>query len=103
MPFFFIIPAWILCVVSGIALVCFHRFRRTGLYAIAISTTATVVSLFLSTVVLYVGPRIGLQRLGRWSGIALIGAYLIAIGVGALIGALTGFLCTRKLLRTPSN
>jgi hypothetical protein len=33
----------------------------------------------------------------RWSGIALIGVYLPAIGVGALIGAFGGLLLTRKL------
>ena len=98
MPFFFILPAWVLCVLSGIVLVRFQRFRRTGLYAITISTTATIVSLFLSTAVLYLGPKAGLQQLGRWSGIALIGAYVLAIVVGAPIGALTGFLFTRKLL-----
>jgi hypothetical protein len=69
-----------------------------GLYAINISTAATAISLLLSTAVLFLGPRAGLQRMGRWSGIALIGAYVLAIGVGALIGALGGFLLTRKLL-----
>jgi hypothetical protein len=44
------------------------------------------------------GPKGGTAANGRWSGIALIGAYLLAIGVGALIGALGGFLLTRKLL-----
>jgi hypothetical protein len=98
MPFFFVVPIWLFCVLCGIALLCFRRFRRTGVYAINISTAATVVSFILSTTVLFVSPRIGMQRMGRWSGIALMGAYVIAIGVGALIGALGGFLLTRKLL-----
>jgi hypothetical protein len=98
MPFFLIVPVWLLCVLCGIVLICFQRFRRIGLYAISISTAATAISLLLSTTVLFLGPRVGLQRMGRWSGIALIGAYVLAIGVGALIGALGGFLLTRKLL-----
>ena len=98
MPFFFIVPAWILCVLCGIVFLCFQRFRRMGLYAISISTTATLVSFGLSTALLYLGPRIGTQWLGRWSGIILMGAYLLVISVGALIGALGGFLFTRKLL-----
>jgi Ca2+/Na+ antiporter len=98
MPFFLIVPVWLLCVLCGIVLVCFPRLRRTGLYAINISTAATVISLVSSTAVLFLGPRVGLQRMGRWSGIALIGVYLLAIGVGALIRALGGFLLTRKLL-----
>jgi hypothetical protein len=81
-----------------IVLLCFQRFRRAGLYAINISTAATAFSLLLSTTVLFVGPRAGLHRMGRWSGIALIGAYVLAIGAGAVIGALGGFLLTRKLL-----
>jgi len=69
-----------------------------GLYAINISTAATAISLLLSTTVLFLGPRVGMQGMGRWSGIALIGAYVLAIGVGALIGALGGFFLTLKLL-----
>jgi len=69
-----------------------------GLYAINISTAATAISLLLSTTVLFLGPRVGMQGMGRWSGIVLIGAYVLAIGVGALIGALGGFFLTRKLL-----
>ena len=98
MPFFLILPGWMLCVLCGIVLLCFPRFRRTGVYAITISTSATVVSIFLSTAVLYLGTRIGLQWMGQWSGIALIGAYALTIFIGALIGALVGFLFTRKLL-----
>jgi len=69
-----------------------------GRYAINMSTAAAAMSLLLSTTVLFLGPRAGLHRMGRWSGIALLGAYVLAIGVGALIGALGGFLLTRKLL-----
>jgi hypothetical protein len=98
MPFFFIVPVWMLCVLSGIVLLCFKSFRRIGLYAISVSTTATLVSFFLSTAILYLGPRIGAQWMGRWAAVVLMGAYLLAIGVGALVGALGGFVCTRKLL-----
>ena len=98
MPFFLIVPAWLLCVVFGVVLLFFQRFRRIGFYAISISTAATAVSLVLSTAALFLGPRVGLQRMGQWSGIALIAAYVLAIGLGALIGALGGFLLTRKLL-----
>src|SRR5881394_3563674 len=53
MPFFLIVPAWLLCVLCGIVLLCFQRFRRMGLYAINISTAATAISLLLSTTVLF--------------------------------------------------
>jgi hypothetical protein len=99
MPFFLIVPAWIFCILVGIVLLCFKRFRRTAIYAINVSTAATVVSLLLSTAILFLVPRIGLPRMGRLAGIALVAGYVLGIGVGALIGALAGFLMTRKLLR----
>jgi hypothetical protein len=98
MPFFLIVPAWLLLVLFGVVLLCFQRLRRIGFYAISISTAAIALSLLLSTTVLFLGPRVGLQRMGQWSGIALIAAYVLAIGVGALMGGLGGFLLTRKLL-----
>jgi hypothetical protein len=51
-----------------------------------------------STAVIYLWPRLGLHWLGQSSGIALIGAYLLTIGVGAVIGVVAGFLLTRKVL-----
>jgi len=98
MPFFLIIPVWLLCVLGGVVLVCFQKFRRAGIYAIAVSSMATVVSFLLSAGVLYFGARIPLDRVGRWSGLVLIGTYVIAIIGGAAIGAVAGFLLVRKLL-----
>jgi len=98
MPFFLIIPVWILCLLGGVVLVCFEKSRRTGIYTIVVSSMATVVSFFLSTGVLYLGARIPLDRVGRWSGLVLIGTYVIAIIGGAAIGAVAGFLLVRKLL-----
>jgi hypothetical protein len=63
-----------------------------------VSTAATLVSLLLSTAVLWLWPRIGFQGPGRWSGLALIGAYVLAIALGGSLGAITSFLLTRKLL-----
>jgi hypothetical protein len=102
MPFFLIIPAWIACVVAGVVLTCFETFRRAGGYAICVSTAAMIGSLLLSTALLFIVPRIGLQCSGAWAGVAFLGAYAISIGVGALIGALAGFLVTRRLMRSRS-
>jgi hypothetical protein len=96
--FFLIIPAWLLCVLIGVVLACFPRLRRTGISLIAVSTGGTLISLGLSTAVLFLGPRLGFEHFGKWSGIALIGTYVIAIVAGGLIGSVSGFLLTRKLL-----
>ena len=99
MAFFLIIPLWLLCLVIGAALACFRGFRRTGFYVIAVSTGGTLVSLFLSTAVLFLGPRISFEHFGKWSGVALIGAYVFSIVVGGFIGSVSGFAVSRKLLR----
>jgi len=65
---------------------------------IAVSTGGTLVSLILSTAVLFLGPRIGFEHFGKWSGVALIGTYVFAIIAGGLIGSVFGFLLGRKLL-----
>jgi hypothetical protein len=98
MPFFFIVPLWLLFVLCGIVLLFLPRYRRVGLYAINISTMATLTSFLASMAVLYVGPRIGAHLQTRWLGVAVIGAYLFAIGLGALVGGITGFFLTRKLI-----
>jgi len=97
MPFFFIVPVWFVFVLSGIVLFFLPRHRRTGLYAIIVSTTATLTSFFLSTSVLYFGARIGTESKLKWFGVALIGVYLLAIGLGAAMGGIAGFFLTRYL------
>jgi hypothetical protein len=96
--FFLIIPVWLFCVVIGTALACIQRLRRTGIYLITVSTAGSLLSLLLSTAVLYLGPRIGFGHFGKWAGVALIGTYAFAIAAGGLIGSLSGFSLTRKLL-----
>jgi hypothetical protein len=96
--FFLIIPVWLLCLLIGTALACFQGLRRTGIFVIAVSTGGTLVSLLLSTAVLFLGPRIGFKHFGKWSGVALIGTYVLAIVAGGFIGSVSGFSLTRKLL-----
>jgi len=96
--FFLIIPLCLLCVLIGTVLTCFQGPRRTGVYLIAVSTGGTLLSLLLSTAVLYLGPRIGFKHLGQWSGVALMGAYVLSTIAGGLIGSVSGFSLTRKLL-----
>jgi hypothetical protein len=96
--FFLIIPAWLLFLFTGIGLICFQAYRHTGIYVIVVSTCGTVLSLCLSTAVFYVGSEIGLQHLGRWSGVALIAIYVLAVLAGGLAGCIAGFWLTRNLL-----
>src|SRR5687768_2781694 len=97
MPFFFILPLWLLTVLLGIVMVCARTTRRAGVYVITMSTFATILSLLLSTVVLVVGPRITVSP-PEWMGLMVFAAYLIAIPIGGLTGAIAGFVVARKLL-----
>jgi uncharacterized membrane protein len=97
MPFFFILPLWLLTVVVGAVMVCSRAATRVGIYVLTISTFATIVSLVLSTAVLFVGPRLAANP-PAWFGLMVVAAYLAAIPIGGLTGAIAGFLITRKLL-----
>jgi len=95
--FFLIIPVWLVCLLIGTALACFQGLRA-GIYLIAVSTGGTLLSLLLSTAVLFLGPRIGFQHFGQLRSVVLIGAYILAIIAGGIIGSRSGFLLTRKLM-----
>ena len=64
-------------------MVCIRTTRHAGAYLVTMSTFGTTLSFVLSTAVLFVGPRI---------------AYLAAIPIGGVAGAIAGFLITRRLL-----
>jgi hypothetical protein len=97
MPFFFILLVWAFCVLIGTALLFFRNLRSIGSYVIAVPTGATLVSLALSTSVLYFVPRFTHGSHPQWLGIALIAGYLIALALGAPLGALGAFLLLLKL------
>jgi uncharacterized protein YneF (UPF0154 family) len=68
-----------------------------GLYAVGISTAATLVSILVSSLVLYLGIKVGAHVNSKWVGFALIGMYVLGIGFGIVLGAITGFFLTRRL------
>lgn len=72
MPFFFIMPVWAFCVVIGVALLFFRNPRRIAYFVIAVPTGAMLRSFALSTLVLYLFPRVAHESHPQWYGIALI-------------------------------
>jgi hypothetical protein len=100
MLFFFVLPVWAICVVVGVALLFFSELRRIAYFVIAIPTGATLVSFALSTSVLYLVPRLTHEPHPQWFGVAMIGGYVIALFLGALIGAIVMFLL---ILRLPAG
>jgi hypothetical protein len=97
MPFFFIVPLWLLAVVIGAVMLSIGSARRAGIYVLTTSTFATAVSFLLSTAVLFVGPRVASDPPAEWFGLMVVAAYLTAIPIGGLTGAIAGFLITREL------
>jgi hypothetical protein len=97
MPFFFILPLWVLAVILGIVMLCIRSTRQAGVYILTVSTFATFASFVLSTAVLLVGAQTGTNAPG-WSGLAVVAGYLAAIPIGGLAGAIVGLLMTRKVL-----
>ncbi len=89
MPFFFIVAAWLPCLVVGLLCLAFRRLRFASLYLLLGSTFAVVLSFVPSTAVLFLAPRIGDSRVGA---VAFLGGYLLMIGLGGFVGGIAGLL-----------
>lgn len=97
MPFFFIVPVWIFCMVVGLLLCCFKRVRFLSAYLILSSTGGMVLSFTFSTFLLLIAPRLVRNTQSAWVGLMLIASYVAAIGFGGLLGVLGSFLAARKM------
>ena len=98
MPFFFIVPIWFLCVITGVTLCFFKRSRFLSPYLVLSSTGGAILSLVLSTFLLWLAPKLFSNEL-RWGGLILIAAYLLSLAVGGVIGVAAGFVAAAKINR----
>ena len=95
MPFFFIVPIWLVCLLAGAVLFSFARLRSLSLYVLLAPTGFTVFSFLSSTLVLLVA--------GRWpqvvghSGLILVGGYIGALLAGGAFGTVAGLALAYKL------
>ncbi len=95
MPFFFIVPLWILCLLGGATLFCFARLRNLSLYVLLGSTGFTVFSFLCSTMVLLIA--------GEWpqlfwhSGLLAAAGYIGALLAGGAFGVVGGLALAYKL------
>jgi hypothetical protein len=101
MPFFFIAPIWLVIVIVGIFLFISRSLRHLSSYLILASTFGLITSLVISTAILFLVPLafavLGLNSPGVLGVIALSGAYLGGIGIGGIIGIISGILLARKI------
>src|SRR5580765_8059265 len=96
MPFFFIVPLWLLLLISGVALLFSRRLRFLTPYIVLGSTAGLMCSVAFSTVVLLLlGKLLG----GTSAGWLAFVAYLMAIVVGGGVGVVAGLLLGQKVNR----
>ena len=95
MPFFFIAPLWMLCLLVGAILFCFARLRSLSLYVLLAPTGFTICSLLCSTAILLVAGK--WPRLFGHSGLLALGGYLAALLAGGAVGTVGGLALAYKL------
>ena len=96
MPFFFIVPLWILCVLTGVILLFFKRFRFLSMYLLLSSTGGLLASFLLSLALLFLTAKFVGGTSVAW--LALF-AYLAGILLGGAVGIIAGTLLARRFNR----
>jgi hypothetical protein len=102
-PYFFIVPLWLLCVIAGLAMLVTVRLRYMSLYVLIGSTLGLILSVVASTGFLFVSMAL-LSRLkfgseSPFGAFVVLAGYLFWIIVGGLIGIGLGAMIAFKLNR----
>lgn len=97
MPFFLILPLWLVLLVLSVPLFFVRRLRFLGTHIAIASTAAVLVSFVLSTLILFGSAR--LLPDSRFSGVAVISLYLLSIIGGGVAGSAFGMVLAHKLNR----
>lgn len=101
MPYFFIAPLWILCVLIGLILLTSKRLRFLATYLILGSTLGFVLSLAISSLflMLVVSRPAVMEAFGTWAGVVALAVYAIAILVGGAAGTGLGLWAAYRVNR----
>ena len=90
MPFFFIAPIWLLCVIAGLLTLISRRFRFLASYLILGSTFGFIISILASTASLLIVGKLT-SLLGSSAGaIVVILGFLVGMVGGGVAGILVG-------------
>jgi hypothetical protein len=95
-PFFFIVPPWLLFVVAGILLLFSSRLRFLSSYLVLSATLGLFFAFLLSLAFLLLGAKLVGGTSVAW--ISLL-AYLFGIAAGGAIGIIAGVILARGLNR----
>jgi hypothetical protein len=93
MPFFFLVPLWILSIIAGAILLLFARLRFLSAYIFLASTIGIVSAFLVSLAVLALAAKIFAGTSFAW--VALL-AYLLGIALGGAGGILVGVILARS-------
>ena len=96
MPFFFLVPLWILSIIVGAMLLFFARLRFLSSYIFLASTIGIVSAFLVSLALLALAAKIFGGTSIAW--VALL-AYLLGIALGGAVGILVGVLLAGALNR----
>jgi hypothetical protein len=95
-PFFFIVPIWLLFLVAGILLLFSSRLRFLSSYLVLSATLGLLFAFLLSLAFLMLGAKLLGGTSVAW--ISLL-AYLFGIVAGGAIGIVAGLILARGLNR----
>lgn len=95
MPFFFILPVWIVCLIAGAALLCARSLRFLASYVLLGSTGFAIGSFAFSTLVLFIAGRS--PGFFLHSGLLVMGSYIGAVFFGGVCGSLAGLILAWRI------
>jgi hypothetical protein len=96
MPFFFIVPVWMLVVFVSVPLLFFRRLRFLSSYLVLSSTLGLLLSFLISLAFLLIAGKVFGNTSVAW--IAIL-AYLAGMLVGGVLGFVAGLLLARNFNR----
>jgi hypothetical protein len=94
MPFFFIVPIWLLFVVVGVLSLFFARARFLSTYLIVSATLGLLFAFLMSLAFLIVVTKLLAGTSLAWISLLV---YLLGIVVGGAIGVVIGLILARGL------
>lgn len=97
MPFFFLLPLWMLVVVASIGMLFTRRYNSLALYLLFSSTGGLLLSFVASSAVLLIGPTLVAGT--RFGWLVLLG-YGTGIVFGGFLGILAGLFFAYRFTAT---
>jgi hypothetical protein len=92
MPYFLILPVWLLILLIAGGLAFMKSTRRLAAYIAVCSTSGVLVSIVLSTLALILVAKLPWSASGSTAGgIAFLASYIGGIALGGVLGVALGF------------